>query len=286
MEHSGDPAEHSGDPDEHGGDPEQYWEHRYADRMWSGKPNATMVDIVSRLTPGRALDLGCGEGADTIWLAEHGWDATGIDISPTAVARARQAARAAGVTARFVVSDLSEPTHTGTGFPGGLRAVRGSRDAGTAGADDLGSSDDPGQRGDRHPSSRDHAPESEHAQLSPRPAATSPARDATGYDLVTACFFQSPVALDRIGALQRAAALVTPGGRLLVVSHAAPPAWAGPEHVGAHVFVSPTEELAALALDGAKWIAEVASVRTREVLAPDGSPSSLDDWVVLVRRTS
>ncbi|KGM12493.1 methyltransferase type 12, partial [Cellulomonas bogoriensis 69B4 = DSM 16987] len=73
-------------------DPAAFWEDRYAGsgRVWSGEPNATLVDVVAGLTPGRALDLGCGEGGDAIWLARHGWDATGIDISPTAVARATE----------------------------------------------------------------------------------------------------------------------------------------------------------------------------------------------------
>lgn len=98
--------------------PQEHWEERYRDRerVWSGAPNATLVDVVAGLTPGRALDLGCGEGADAIWLAEQGWAVTGVDISPTAVERARAAAAERGLDAssvRFDVADLGDWTHDG-----------------------------------------------------------------------------------------------------------------------------------------------------------------------------
>ena len=99
--------------------PIDFWEQRYAgaDRVWSGRVNATLEAIARDLEPGRALDLGCGEGGDAIWLAENGWHATGVDLSPTAIDRARTAATARGLTARttFVVSDLSTYTDTDTG---------------------------------------------------------------------------------------------------------------------------------------------------------------------------
>ncbi len=80
-------------------DPALVWEARYASagKVWSGRPNAALVDVASGLAAGRALDLGCGEGADAIWLAQQGWQVTGIDISPTAIARAAQAASQAGI---------------------------------------------------------------------------------------------------------------------------------------------------------------------------------------------
>ncbi len=91
--------------------PAEAWEFRYAQssQRWSGNPNATLVDVVSPLTPGRAVDLGSGEGADAIWLARQGWTVLGVDISPTAVTRARGAAVEAGVDGRatFEAHDLS-----------------------------------------------------------------------------------------------------------------------------------------------------------------------------------
>ncbi len=68
-----------------------FWESRYAERdlIWSGEPNHALVATVSGLRPGQALDLGCGEGADSVWLAERGWQVTAIDVASTAVARGR-----------------------------------------------------------------------------------------------------------------------------------------------------------------------------------------------------
>jgi SAM-dependent methyltransferase len=92
--------------------PADFWErwYRATEQAWSGRVNAVLADVAARLEPGTALDLGCGEGADTVWLAGRGWTATGVDISPTAIARATEAARVARVPedrARFVVADLA-----------------------------------------------------------------------------------------------------------------------------------------------------------------------------------
>src|SRR5699024_835257 len=74
--------------------PTDYWEQRYADstRIWSGKVNATLAAVAREFTPGDSIDLGCGEGGDVLWLAEQGWRAHGLDISATAVGRAREEA--------------------------------------------------------------------------------------------------------------------------------------------------------------------------------------------------
>jgi SAM-dependent methyltransferase len=72
------------------------WDERYAEaeRMWSGEPNGSLVAEVDGLEPGRALDVGCGEGADAIWLAGLGWRVTAIDVAEVALRRARAADRA------------------------------------------------------------------------------------------------------------------------------------------------------------------------------------------------
>ncbi len=201
-------------------EPVAFWEDRYAaaDQIWSGRVNHALVQVVSDLTPGRALDLGCGEGGDAIWLAQQGWRATGVDISETAVGRATGAARNAGLSEdqiRFVAANLATWT------------------------------------------SEDR------------------------YELVTASFLQSPVELPRVDILHRIAQQIAPGGRLLVVAHAAMPPWGrGGDHH--HDFVSPEDEVAALGLDG--WTTEIAEVRSREATGPDGEQAVLDDTVVLLRR--
>jgi SAM-dependent methyltransferase len=90
---------------------EQYWESRYRDegRVWSGRPNPLLVREVEQLPPGTALDLGCGEGGDAIWLAGRGWQVTAVDVSATALRRGADHAREAGVAAgiRWDRHDLS-----------------------------------------------------------------------------------------------------------------------------------------------------------------------------------
>ncbi|MDP9006634.1 MAG: methyltransferase domain-containing protein [Actinomycetota bacterium] len=81
------------------------WDARYSERdgaMWSGRPNGRLVADVADLTPGRALDVGCGEGADAIWLARRGWVVTAIDISDLAMRRGWQAAELAGASVEWV----------------------------------------------------------------------------------------------------------------------------------------------------------------------------------------
>ena len=74
------------------------WDHRYGgDRMWSGNPNGTLVVEVSGLTPGRALDVGAGEGGDAVWLAEQGWTVTASDISQRALDRVAAEAERRGL---------------------------------------------------------------------------------------------------------------------------------------------------------------------------------------------
>ncbi|MFF8844114.1 methyltransferase domain-containing protein [Streptomyces sp. NPDC015127] len=77
----------------------EFWDARYSEseRIWSGNPNTALVREATGLRPGTALDLGCGEGADTIWLAQRGWRVTATDISAVALERAARHAEEAGV---------------------------------------------------------------------------------------------------------------------------------------------------------------------------------------------
>ena len=67
------------------------WDERYraGHRVWSGNPNPHLVSEVGGLPPGRALEVGAGEGADAIWLAERGWTVTALDFSSVALEKAR-----------------------------------------------------------------------------------------------------------------------------------------------------------------------------------------------------
>ncbi len=84
------------------------WDARYGEAdgaMWSGRPNGRFLAEVQALSPGRALDVGCGEGADAIWLARNGWTVTAIDVSAVAIDRAQEASRLAGTTVEWVHGD-------------------------------------------------------------------------------------------------------------------------------------------------------------------------------------
>ncbi|GAB2538507.1 class I SAM-dependent methyltransferase [Brachybacterium huguangmaarense] len=277
--------------------PQDHWEERYGvTSIWSGRVNATTAAVVEALeqggaAPGRSLDLGSGEGADVIWLAARGWDATGVDISTRATERARIAAIGAGVPEeriRFVAADLSAWADGGV-------SDGGESDGGAAdGTRPVAAADDPA------------------AGLLDGP-----------FDLVTASFFHSEVELARTAVLRRAAEAIAVGGHLLIVSHAAPPPWAaahdaaehGADGAGAdgssatgadgegadaaghgaaghghapghghHDLLTPAEEVAALALPADAWAIEIAESREREATGPDGESAVLEDGVVLLRR--
>lgn len=97
---------------------QDYWEQLWAktlreqaDKVARRPPNAHLVGEVATLPPGRALDAGCGHGADTLWLAAHGWDVTAVDFSAAALAHGRSMAEAAGDAIRghieWIEGDLS-----------------------------------------------------------------------------------------------------------------------------------------------------------------------------------
>nr|WP_235684143.1 class I SAM-dependent methyltransferase [Mycolicibacterium mageritense] len=201
----------------------QYWERHYGQRgrIWSGRVNPQLERIAAELPAGRALDLGCGEGGDAVWLAERGWQVTAADVSETALQRAAAEAAARGVSDRisFERHDFSES------LPGG------------------------------------------------------------GFDLVSAQFLQSPIAMDRAGFLRRAADAVTPGGLLVVVDHGAAPPWA-PEHVRKFEFPTADEVLAALELPEAHWERVRVGPEQREATGPDGQRGTLIDNVIVLRRVA
>ncbi|WP_229791015.1 hypothetical protein [Zhihengliuella salsuginis] len=106
------------------------------------------------------------------------------------------------------------------------------------------------------------------------------------YDLVTASFFHSPVALTRASILRTAASRVVPGGHLLIVTHAAVPPWAPPEMHADHNLLTPDEEIAQLDLDLNLWDVRIKELRPRETVDPEGRAAIIDDGVVLLQRRS
>lgn len=84
-------------------DAEAFWNDLYRSRtsVWSGRVNPVLASEVEELTPGTALDLGCGEGGDAVWLAARGWLVTATDIAQTAIDRAVSHAAEAGVADRI-----------------------------------------------------------------------------------------------------------------------------------------------------------------------------------------
>lgn len=202
--------------------PTQFWEERYrdSDRVWSGNPNPLLVRETETLTPGTALDLGCGEGADAVWLATRGWRVTGADISETALARAAAHAEEAGVADRVAW----ERHELGVTFPEGE------------------------------------------------------------FDLVSAQFLQSPVALDQDGVLSAAARAVAVGGTLLVVMHATWPTWMT-EPPFDHEFPTLDGVLAALALPDT-WRVETLEAVERSIPSPEGEPGTRTDNVWRLTRTA
>jgi SAM-dependent methyltransferase len=94
------------------------WDERYAgaEQVWSGEPNASLVAEVGHLEPGTVLDVGCGEGADAIWLAGRGWQVTAIDVSAIALQRAAAAAEQSHVDVQWVHAGLLDALLPPAGF--------------------------------------------------------------------------------------------------------------------------------------------------------------------------
>ncbi|GAA5021946.1 class I SAM-dependent methyltransferase [Kitasatospora paranensis] len=200
---------------------EEFWDTRYGsgDRIWSGDPNAVLVREVSGLATGHALDLGCGEGADAVWLAGRGWQVTAVDVSRIALARGAEQAESAGVADRidWQQHDLA------VSFPDGV------------------------------------------------------------FDLVSAHFLHSEVALPRDEILRSAAAAVAPGGVLLVVGHASH----GGHRPGVHLDLpTPDEVLAGLRLPPGAWEVLRSEEHERTTTGPDGLPVTRTDNTLKLRRTA
>ena len=86
------------------------WDHRYSgDQLWSGNPNGTLVVEIAGIAPGRALDVGAGEGGDAVWLAEQGWQVTANDISQRALDRVSAEARRRGLAIACNRADANAP---------------------------------------------------------------------------------------------------------------------------------------------------------------------------------
>ncbi|MBC9715094.1 class I SAM-dependent methyltransferase [Streptomyces sp. TRM66268-LWL] len=207
---------------------QEFWDGRYrqSERLFSGRPNAELVAETQDLSPGHALDLGCGEGGDAIWLARQGWRVTATDVSAVALERAARHAEQAGVADRidFQRHDLAES------FP-------------------------------------------------------APAGERDSFDLVSAHFLQSLIALPRDEILRTAAATVAPGGTLLVVDHTGFPSWEPGPHPDVH-FPSTQEVLAGMQLNHCQWEVRTERLYEHEVTLADGRVMTRANNILKVRRLS
>ena len=88
----------------------KFWDDMYGSReqVFSGNPNGVLVTEIADLPPGQALDVGCGEGGDALWLARRGWKVTAVDISRTALERAAAAGRDVAGQVAWTRADLAE----------------------------------------------------------------------------------------------------------------------------------------------------------------------------------
>jgi SAM-dependent methyltransferase len=106
----------------------EHWDNKYSaqDRVWSGQANPVLREVAAWLEQGKALDVGCGEGGDAIWLAERGWTVVGLDLSSVALERAAAAAAERGVGERctWVTGDVTDGSiASGLGTDGGFDLV-------------------------------------------------------------------------------------------------------------------------------------------------------------------
>lgn len=94
------------------------WDQRYGgdDFVWTSTPNQFLVAEVAGLGPGRAVDLACGEGRNAVWLAEQGWQVTGVDFSSAGLAKGRRLADVRNVEVTWVESAVEDWHPPSEGF--------------------------------------------------------------------------------------------------------------------------------------------------------------------------
>lgn len=90
----------------------EIWDERYLEKplLWSAEPNRFVAGVLADLAPGTAVDVACGEGRNAVWLAEQGWEVTGVDFSSVALERARAMAAERRVDVEWVQADVLEWT--------------------------------------------------------------------------------------------------------------------------------------------------------------------------------
>ena len=111
------PRQQHSDPQSDAAHSASRWEERYAsvEQLWSGRPNDWLPELATDWSPGIALEIGCGEGADVLWLAERGWQVIGLDLSATAIGRLTGQAERLGVASRVT----GRVHDAGDGLPAG-----------------------------------------------------------------------------------------------------------------------------------------------------------------------
>ncbi|OHV33519.1 hypothetical protein CC117_22630 [Parafrankia colletiae] len=231
------------------------WERWYASRegVGSGRPSSQLVVEAGALAPGRALDVGCGEGADALWLAERGWQVLAVDFSASALRRGKAQAVDLGrvVAARVMWMRADAMTWAGLNAPPEPSPAPASNPGAGAGAGAGGR------------------------------AAGRVSRFETRFDLVSAQFLHVP-ADRRPAMLARLCGVVAPGGSLLVVGH-------DPADLGLGIprpeagMLCEARELAGL-LDPAVWEVLVAQSRPRAVMGSGGGEIVVRDAVLHARR--
>lgn len=82
------------------------WNQRYIEHPWSVVPDSRLVELVDELSPGHAMDLGCGTGRNALWLARRGWHVTGVDASSVGLQIAASAAHEEGLSMSFEHADV------------------------------------------------------------------------------------------------------------------------------------------------------------------------------------